>query len=124
HRVKPVKNDDLVDYVKHDCEEEEAAYILPHLPQEGSPVLRLPNQGPEEGRLALAGIPPSGPDGEGRRYDRLQAHAEVHRSAISGYEIVPPPREHFFHRVYSSKPTASANERKTATRHGQGGLCW
>src|SRR6516165_1397609 len=79
-RVKPMKDDDLVDCIQHEGDEKHLAGNSPQVSEHDPRLRRIACKGPKDDRPTFTGIRPSRPDRKKRRHYGLNDYPEAHRS--------------------------------------------
>ena len=90
-------HDDLVDRVQDERDDENVPNVLPALSNQLLPAALIRQDGPQEGRPAIARVPHSGPDREDDGHRRLEDQPEAHRPARTTDEVLPSAPECLFH---------------------------
>jgi hypothetical protein len=88
---------DLVDRVQYESDEENVPDVLPALSHQLVPATPIRQDGPQEGRPALACVPQPGPESEEDGHRRLEDEPEAHRAVRAADEAFKPTNDRISH---------------------------
>jgi len=88
---------DLVDRVQDESDEENVPDVLPALSHQLSPATLNRQDGPREGRPALACVPHPGPEREEDGHRRLEDEPEAHWAVRAADEVFKPTNYRISH---------------------------
>jgi hypothetical protein len=95
--VDPMKDDNLVNCIKHERDEKYLAGNSPQVSEHDARLSRVACKGPEEDRPTFTGIRPSRSNRKKCRNNGLDDQPEAHRSIYPTEEIIPRLPECLFH---------------------------